>query len=97
MYSWCHIVYMLRSPENTCMLEASAGYLLVNCHDGQERAIRDKLREVMHVSDVLHTFGNYDIVAKIESPTIEELRGTISRIRSLKGVRCTTTLICPSI
>ncbi|MDE1767540.1 MAG: Lrp/AsnC ligand binding domain-containing protein, partial [Thaumarchaeota archaeon] len=80
----------------TCLAESSTAYLMVNCQNGQEHTVRDKLRGMRYVSDVLDTCGNYDIVAKIEPPTLEELRDTISRIRRIKDIRCTTTLICLS-
>ncbi len=87
---------MLRSPENTYLAEASTAFVMVNCKDGSEQAIHDALKETRYISDVLGTYGSYDIIAKIVSPTLEGLRDTISKIRRIEDIRSTTTLICLS-
>lgn len=76
------------------MATVSTAYVMVNCRDGAEETIRDKLRETRYVRDILETYGSYDIVAKIVSPTLEDLRDTIGKIRKIEEIRSTTTLIC---
>ena len=46
------------------------------------------------VKEVHGTFGAYDILAKIESPTVEALREVITwKIRKIEKIRSTLTLM----
>jgi DNA-binding Lrp family transcriptional regulator len=46
------------------------------------------------VKEVHGTFGAYDILAKIESDTVEKLRETITwKIRKIEKIRSTLTLM----
>ena len=69
-------------------------YLLLNCELGYERAIIEQLRQLDHVKEVAATFGSFDILAKLVSPTASELNNTISKkIRKVGNIRGTLTLI----
>ncbi len=69
-------------------------YLLLNCELGYERAIIEQLRQLDHVKEVVATFGNFDILAKLVSPTPGELNNIISKkIRKVGNIRGTLTLI----
>ena len=46
------------------------------------------------IKETHRTFGAYDIITKVECPTIEELRETIIwKIRKMEKVRSTLTLL----
>ncbi len=69
-------------------------YVLLNCDIGTEESTIQKLKEVNLVKEVRGTFGAYDILAKLESDSSEELNNTIStKIRHLDNIRSTTTLL----
>ena len=69
-------------------------YVLLNCELGSEESTIQKLKNVNFVKEVWGTFGEYDILAKLESRSSEELNKTISsEIRHLETVRATTTLL----
>jgi uncharacterized protein with GYD domain len=52
------------------------------------------LRKLEHIKDVVGTFGAYDIVAKIEAETSEQLREAVTwKIRKMDKVRSTLTLM----
>ena len=69
-------------------------YVLLNCDVGSEEATIEKLKNVNLIKEVCGTFGAYDILAKLESRSSEELNNTISqKIRHLDNVRSTTTLL----
>jgi DNA-binding Lrp family transcriptional regulator len=91
------LLHMLESPKYTYLTEVSTAYVMVNCRDGTEKTIHDRLREAGYVSEILGTYGSYDIVVKIVAPTLGDLRDTISKIRRIKDIRSTTTLLCLSI
>ena len=48
-------------------------YVLINCELGSEEAIIQQLKGLEGVKEVHGTFGAYDILAKIESDTVENL------------------------
>jgi len=69
-------------------------YILLNCDLGSEESTIQKLKDVNIVKEVQGTFGAYDILAKLESDSSEELNNTIStKIRHLDNIRSTTTLL----
>lgn len=74
-----------------CMATA---YVLINCELGSEESIISQLKAISGVKEVHGTFGAYDILAKIESPTVEALREIITwKIRKIEKIRSTLTLM----
>jgi DNA-binding Lrp family transcriptional regulator len=70
-------------------------YVMINCEMGSESSVIDKLKPIECVKEVAGVFGNYDILVKIQSLQVDEIKQTITtRIRNLDKIRCTTTLIC---
>ncbi|NHI03113.1 hypothetical protein DYY67_0234 [Candidatus Nitrosotalea sp. TS] len=70
-------------------------YVMINCEMGSESSVIDKLKPIECVKEVTGVFGNYDVLVKIQSAKVDEIKHTITtRIRSLDKIRCTTTLIC---
>jgi len=71
----------------------ATGYVLINCELGYEEAIIQELKG-LGVKEVQGIFGAYDIIAKVESDTVEKLRETItSEIRKIDKIRSTLTLM----
>ena len=69
-------------------------YVLINCDLGSEDKIISDLRKLEHIKDAVGTFGAYDMVAKIEAETSEQLRETVTwKIRKMNRVRSTLTLM----
>ena len=69
-------------------------YVLINCDLGSEDKIISDLRKLEHIKDAVGTFGAYDMVAKIEAETSEQLRETVTwKIRKMDEVRSTLTLM----
>ncbi len=72
----------------------ATAYVLINCELGSEEAIIQQLKGLEGVMEVHGTFGAYDILAKIESDTVEKLRETITwKIRKIEKIRSTLTLM----
>jgi len=72
----------------------AAAYVLVNCDLGFEAEIIDEIKQLEDVKEVHGVFGVYDILAKVESANVENLRDTITwKIRKLSRVRSTLTLL----
>ena len=69
-------------------------YVLINCDLGSEDDMIRDIKKLEYVKDVTGTFGAYDIVARIEADTPEQLRETITwKIRKKKKIRSTLTLM----
>jgi len=69
-------------------------YVLINCDLGSEDKIISDLRKLEHIKDAVGTFGAYDMVAKVEAETSEQLRETVTwKIRKMDKVRSTLTLM----
>ena len=72
----------------------ATAYVLINCELGSEESIIEQLKTLDGVIEVHGTFGAYDILAKIESSTVEVLRETITwKIRKIDQIRSTLTLM----
>ena len=72
----------------------ATAYILINCELGSEESIIQELKNLDNVIEVHGTFGAYDILAKIESPTVDVLRETITwKIRKIDQIRSTLTLM----
>ena len=69
-------------------------YVLINCDLGSEDDMIRDIKKLEYVKDVSGSFGAYDIVARIEADTQEQLREAITwKIRKKKKIRSTLTLM----
>ena len=69
-------------------------YVLLNCDIGSEGETIEQLQQLDIVKEVHGTFGAYDILAKLESSSNEDLNRTIStKIRKLENVISSMTLL----
>ena len=85
---------MLRSPDEL-EHEYHQAYVMINCEDGAQEYVIEELKSIKCVKEMSTTIGSYDIVTKIAVPSIDALRETIElKIRRIKKVRTTTTIIC---
>lgn len=86
-------MHSLSSPTLT-KLEESA-YVMLNCESGCEDFVMDQLKAIEGVREIQGTFGSYDILIKIEIPSVEALRDIlVFKIRKIEKVTFTTTLVC---
>ncbi len=67
--------------------------MLISSEIGEEHSLYLQLKEIPEIKDCTVTFGNYDIVAKFETNTVQEMNDLISyKVRKLEKVRSTITL-----
>ncbi|MFX0116306.1 MAG: Lrp/AsnC ligand binding domain-containing protein [Candidatus Hodarchaeota archaeon] len=67
---------------------------MVNSDIGAEDQVLMDLKSMDEVKEAYLVYGVYDIIAKIDAPTIEGLKGIIyTQIRRLTGVQSTLTMI----
>ncbi|MDE1725667.1 MAG: Lrp/AsnC ligand binding domain-containing protein [Thaumarchaeota archaeon] len=70
-------------------------YVLIICKSGTEQGVLEELKSLYFVKEVAKTFGRCDILAKIETKDIGELRGVIDfKIRTIPEIESTTILMC---
>ena len=67
-------------------------FVMLNAEVGSEDELVSELRKLNNVREVYPVYGVYDIVAKVEAETMEQLKEVISRIRKLNRVRSTLTM-----
>ncbi|MAF89594.1 MAG: Lrp/AsnC ligand binding domain-containing protein [archaeon] len=71
-----------------------SAFILIMSKTGTERSVIRELSKLEEVVDVSVVYGDYDIIAKIESETLEGLNSVIlDKIRALDEVSNTSTLI----
>jgi DNA-binding Lrp family transcriptional regulator len=71
-----------------------SAFVLVNAEIGSEDEVLEDLKNTQGVVGAWIVYGVYDIVAKIESDTMDKLKEIITtNIRGLENVRSTLTMI----
>jgi DNA-binding Lrp family transcriptional regulator len=75
-----------------------SAFVMITCEDEQDIKVIETLTSISEVKEVQHTWGNYSIIIKIETDTVQSLRDVIeTKIRKIEKVRTTTTLISSPI
>jgi DNA-binding Lrp family transcriptional regulator len=69
------------------------GVTMVNVVPGEERDVYRELLDLNGVREVYHVFGEYDFVAIIEVEGLTALNNVVDRIREMKGVTSTHTIV----
>ena len=72
----------------------ATGFALLTISPLHEKEVYGKLKNTSEVTEVHPLFGEYDILLKIETVDIDSIGDVvINKIRSIKGVTDTKTLI----
>lgn len=75
-------------------MRMATAFVLLNVDLGKEEEVLTKLRKTNGVKEAKQLFGLYDIIAKLEAVTEEDLKIALrERIRTLDKVRSTLTLM----
>ena len=76
------------------LIKMPTAYILINYEIGTEDKILNKLRNLPGIVEVNEVNGIYDIIVKIRSDNLDDIRETITKqIRTIKTIRSTMTLI----
>jgi len=68
-------------------------YVLIIAEVEKEDDVLKELKKVPRVIEAYSVYGVYDIVAKVETGDVRELKAVMTEIRRLQYVRSTTTMI----
>ncbi len=60
---------------------------------GTEHAVAEKLRKIEGITDVLVTYGMWDIVARVETESLQKLDKIITDLRKFGAITQTSTLV----
>ena len=71
-------------------------YVLLNVALGREATLREEISKLNYVTEAKIVYGEYDIVVRIEAPSLAILDKLVSTIRRMSGVLKTVTLISTS-
>ena len=72
-------------------------FVLINVEASSEDEVIQELKAIDDVKSVYFVYGAYDIVAKIEARTEQELKQTITwKVRRLERIASTQTLMVSS-
>jgi DNA-binding Lrp family transcriptional regulator len=74
--------------------EMVVAYVLLIVKPGEEANISEKLKKMKGIVDVSVVYGEYDIIAKIERGSMEDLQNfLIKEIRAMDEIERTSTMI----
>lgn len=72
----------------------TTAYVLINCELGSEDRVFAQLKSTNKIQETQGVFGAYDIITKIEAPTVEMVKQIIAtKIRGIDRIRSTLTLM----
>ncbi len=71
-----------------------SAFVMITCQDGYDMEVVKELERISAIKEIQHTYGNYDVIIKIETEDTDMLRDVIDlKIRKIEKIRSTTTLI----
>jgi DNA-binding Lrp family transcriptional regulator len=81
-------------PIEISVTTMATAFVLINAEIGAETEVLKGLKDIKEVKEAHMVYGVYDIIARIETDTMQELKDIISwKIRRLDKVRSTLTMI----
>ena len=85
----------MKREEEFCPSQLQQAYVMLVCRNGIKQDMLEKLRSFHFVKEVAKTCGGCDILAKIETKDIGELRDAIDfKIRKIPGIESMSILMC---
>ena len=72
----------------------AVGYVLITTRPSKEVFVYDELKKCNEIAEVHPLFGEYDIIAKIDTPGSNQVGNIVSdKIRQIEGIKDTKTLL----
>jgi len=76
-------------------------FVLIRVGTGEElnfaRTVKEQISRIRGVKEVYGVFGRYDLIARVEAKTLEDLSNLVTdKIRGIKGVLTTESLVIGS-
>jgi DNA-binding Lrp family transcriptional regulator len=74
------------------MVEIVKAYVVATVKRGTEHDAAQKIRKIKEVTEVLVTYGLYDVVVRIEAKSLGHLDKIVTDIRQMAEIKQTSTL-----
>jgi len=72
----------------------ATAFILVNAETGEENNVLARLKEIPEVKEAHMVYGVYDVIARVETGTMQELKDVLStKVRRLENVSSTLTMV----
>ena len=69
-------------------------YTLARVEPAQDLKVYDLVKQLPEVKEVITTYGEYDMIIKVEANSLESLDDFVfNKLRVIEGIELTTTLI----
>jgi len=69
-------------------------YTLARVEPAKDLFVYDLVKELPEVKEVITTYGEYDMIIKVEIDSLESLDDFVfNKLRTIEGIQLTTTLI----
>jgi DNA-binding Lrp family transcriptional regulator len=75
------------------MVEIVKAYVVATVKRGTEHDVAQKIRKMKEVTEVLVTYGLYDVVVRIEAKSLGHLDKIVTDIRQMAEIKQTSTLV----
>jgi DNA-binding Lrp family transcriptional regulator len=75
------------------MVEVVKAYVVATVKRGMEHDAAQKIRRMKEVTEVLVTYGLYDVVVRIEAKSLGQLDKIVTEIRQMAEIKQTSTLV----
>ena len=75
------------------MVEVVKAYVVATVKRGREHDAAQKIRQMKEVTEVLVTYGLYDVVVRIEAKSLGQLDKIVTDIRQMAEIKQTSTLV----
>jgi len=77
----------------SAVIDMAIGFVLISTAPAREQDVFSKLRETQEIVELYPLFGEYDLIAKIETDDFNQLGHIVlEKIRTIDGVIDTRTL-----
>ena len=74
-------------------MEVFKAYVVATVKRGTEHEAAQKVRKMKEVTEVLVTYGLYDLVVRIEAKSLGHLDKIVTEIRQMAEIKQTSTLV----
>jgi len=75
------------------MVEVVKACVVATVKRGTEHEVARKIRQMKEVTEVLVTYGLYDLVVRIEAESLGQLDKIVTDIRQMAEIKQTSTLV----
>jgi DNA-binding Lrp family transcriptional regulator len=75
------------------MVETVKAYVVATVKRGKEHDAAQKIRKTKEVTEVLVTYGLYDIVVRLEAKSLGQLDKIVTDLRQMAEIQQTSTLV----